>query len=95
MKLVGHVASTKERRGLYSVLVGKPEEKRPLGRPTFRWEDNIKMDVLPCFHFHETYRCSLALCSDLLHQITHKSDNQWQQCGYKLNYSRVYGVVFI
>ena len=34
----------RERRGVYSVLVGKPEETRPLGRPRRRWEDNIKMD---------------------------------------------------
>jgi len=34
-----------ERRGLYRVLVGKPEGKRPLGRPRCRWEDNIKMDL--------------------------------------------------
>jgi len=31
-------------RGVYRVLVGKPEGKRPLGRPKRRWEDNIKMD---------------------------------------------------
>jgi hypothetical protein len=34
-----------ERRGVYRVLVGKPDGKRPLGRPRRRWEDNIKMDV--------------------------------------------------
>jgi hypothetical protein len=34
-----------ERRGAYRVLVVKPEEKRPLGRPRHRWEDNIKMDL--------------------------------------------------
>jgi hypothetical protein len=34
-----------ERRGLYKVLVGKPEGKRPLGRSRRRWEDNIKMDL--------------------------------------------------
>ena len=34
-----------ERRGAYRVLVGKPEGKRPLGRPRFRWEDNIKMYI--------------------------------------------------
>jgi len=34
-----------ERRGVYRVLVGKPKGKRPLGRPRFRWEDNIKMDL--------------------------------------------------
>jgi hypothetical protein len=32
-------------RGVYSVMVGKPEGKRPLGRPRLRWEDNIKMDL--------------------------------------------------
>ena len=34
-----------EDRGVHKVLVGKPEGKRPLGRPTRRWEDNIKMDL--------------------------------------------------
>jgi len=34
-----------ERRGVYGVLVGKPEGKRPLGRPRRRWEYNIKMDL--------------------------------------------------
>ena len=34
-----------ERRGVYRVLVGKPEGKRPLGRPRHRWEDNIEMDL--------------------------------------------------
>jgi hypothetical protein len=35
----------RERRGVYRVLVGKPECKRPLGRLRLRWEDNIKMDL--------------------------------------------------
>jgi hypothetical protein len=35
----------KERRGAYRALVGKPEGRRPLGRPRRRWEDNIKMDL--------------------------------------------------
>jgi hypothetical protein len=34
-----------ERRGVYRMLVRKPERKRPLGRPSRRWEDNIKMDL--------------------------------------------------
>jgi hypothetical protein len=34
-----------ERRGVYRVFVGKPEGKRPLGRPRRKWEDNIKMDL--------------------------------------------------
>jgi hypothetical protein len=41
---VGHVVWMGE-RGMYRVLVGKPEGKRPLGRPRRRWEDNIKMDL--------------------------------------------------
>jgi hypothetical protein len=44
MRLAGHVARMGEGRGVYRVLVGKPEGKRPLGRPRRRWEDNIKMD---------------------------------------------------
>jgi len=44
MRWVGHVASMRERRGVYRVLVGKAERKTPLGRPRRRWEDNIKMD---------------------------------------------------
>jgi len=43
MRWAEHVARMGERRGVYSVLVGKPEGKRPLGRPRSRWEDNIKM----------------------------------------------------
>jgi hypothetical protein len=39
------VALTGEGRGVHSVLVGKPEEKRLVGRPRRRWEDNIKMDL--------------------------------------------------
>jgi hypothetical protein len=34
-----------ERRGMYRVLVGKPEGKRPCGKPRHRWEDNIKMNL--------------------------------------------------
>ena len=41
----GHVARMGEGRGVYMVLVGKPEGKRPLGRPRRRWEDNIRMDL--------------------------------------------------
>ena len=41
----GHVARMGEGRGVYRVMVGKPEGKRPLGRPRCRWEDNIKMDL--------------------------------------------------
>ena len=45
MRLAGHVARKEEGRGVHKVLVGKPEGKRPLGRPRRRWEDSIKMDL--------------------------------------------------
>ena len=45
MRWAGHVARMGEERGVHRVLVGKPEGKRPLGRPRRRWEDNIKMDL--------------------------------------------------
>jgi hypothetical protein len=45
MRWAGHVARMREGRGVYRVLVGKPEGKRPLGRPRRRWEDNIKMEL--------------------------------------------------
>jgi hypothetical protein len=41
----GNVAWLGESRGLYRVLVGEPEGKRPLGRPRRRWKDNIRMDL--------------------------------------------------
>ena len=48
------------RRGVYRVLVGKPEEKRPLGRSRHRWEDNIKMDL-------QEVRCGVVDWIELAH----------------------------
>ena len=45
MRWVGHVARMGEEREVYRVLVGKPERRRPLGRPRRRWVDNIRMDL--------------------------------------------------
>jgi hypothetical protein len=45
MRWARHVARMGESRGVYRVLVRKPERKRPFGRPRRRWDDNIKMDV--------------------------------------------------
>ena len=45
MRWAGHVARMGKSIGVYRVLVGKPEGKRPLGRPRHRWENNIKMDL--------------------------------------------------
>jgi hypothetical protein len=45
MRWAGHVARMGEKRNAYRILVGKPEGKRPLGRPRRRWVDNIKIDL--------------------------------------------------
>ena len=45
MRWAGHVARRARRGGVYRVLVGKPEGKRPLGRPRRRWVHNIRMDL--------------------------------------------------
>ena len=45
MRWAGHVARMGEERGVYKVLVGKPEGRRPLGRPRRRWVDNIRMHL--------------------------------------------------
>jgi hypothetical protein len=45
LRWAGHVARMVEERGAYRILVGRPEGRRPLGRPRRRWEDNIKMDI--------------------------------------------------
>jgi hypothetical protein len=45
MRWAGHVARMREGRGAYRILVGEPKDKKPLGRPRRRREDNIKMDL--------------------------------------------------
>jgi hypothetical protein len=45
MRWEGHVARMGEKRGVYRILVGRPEGRRPLGRPRRKWDDNIKMDL--------------------------------------------------
>ena len=45
LRWAGHVTCMEQSRNAYRILVGKPEEKKPLGRPRHRWEDNIKMDL--------------------------------------------------
>jgi hypothetical protein len=60
MRWAGHVARMGEDRGVHRVLVGKPEGKRPLGRPRRRWEDNIKIEVGTCTH--RIIRMSASCC---------------------------------
>jgi hypothetical protein len=45
MRCAGHVTRMGEKRNAYRILVGKPEDKRPLGRPRRKWVDNIKIDL--------------------------------------------------
>ena len=45
MRCAGHISRMAKSRGVYKVLVGKPDGKRPLGRLRRRWEDNIKIDL--------------------------------------------------
>jgi hypothetical protein len=45
MRWAGHVARMEELRGAHNILVGRPEGRRPLGRPRRRWEDNIEIDL--------------------------------------------------
>jgi hypothetical protein len=45
MRWTGNVALMAEERGVYNISVGRPEGRRPLGRPRHRWEDNIKIDL--------------------------------------------------
>jgi hypothetical protein len=49
--------------GVYRVLVGKPERKRPLGRPRFRWKDNIKIDL-------QEMGCGVRIGSSCLRLVT-------------------------
>jgi hypothetical protein len=45
MRWEGHVAPVREKRSAYKTFIGKPEGKRPIGRPRYSWEDNIKVDL--------------------------------------------------
>jgi hypothetical protein len=78
MKCAGHVARMAEERKLYKVLVGKPEGKRPFGRPRRRWEDGIRMDLreigLACKHNQtkaQSKRLDSLSCG--YHQVLSKS----------------------
>jgi hypothetical protein len=55
LRWTGLVARMRERRGEYMGLVGKPEERRPLGRTTHKWEDNIKIDLREMGWGHGVY----------------------------------------
>ena len=60
MKWAGNIALMVGETGVYRVLVGKPEGKRPLGRTRRRWEDNIKMDLQEVWWWEGTHWIDLA-----------------------------------
>ena len=66
LTLAGHVAHMEQSRNAYRVLVGRPEGKRPLGRPRGRWEDNIKLNLREVV-------CDAGDCTDLA-----QDRYQWQ-----------------
>jgi hypothetical protein len=66
MRWTGHVACMGESRGVYGVLVGKHEGKRPLRRPRHRWGDNIKVDL-------QEVKCEGKDWNDVA-----KDSNKWQ-----------------
>jgi hypothetical protein len=78
LRWAGHVAGMGEGRGVYRVLVGKPEGKRPLGRPRHRWEDNIKADLqeVGC-------GCRLVAVGTDLYWSTMRSESR---CALRLRY---------
>ena len=65
MRWAGHVACMGESRGLYRVLVGKPERMRTLGKSRHRWEDNIKMDLQEVVFLDPSVQIYSAVSSEL------------------------------
>jgi hypothetical protein len=69
IKLAGHAERMEEKRGSYRVLEGKPQDKRPLGRPSRRWEDNIKgtgcMDRIDLVHNMDRWRAPVIAVMNL------------------------------
>ena len=68
-------------RGVYGVLVGKPEGKRPLGRPRHRWEDNIKMDLQEVGGGCEDWmEFGFQKCGEFLDYLQNQSASQERLC---------------
>jgi len=72
----GHVTRKGEERGVYRVLVGKPEGRRPLGRPRLRWMDNIRMDLQEVGYGHVDW-IGLAQDRDRWHTLVSAVMNLW------------------
>jgi hypothetical protein len=82
MRWAGHVARMGEGRRAYRIFVGRPEGRRPLGRPRHRWEDNIKMDLqelgwggmgwfqLHCYFIFIFFFVHVSVCATVLDAAT-------------------------
>ena len=88
MRWAGHVARLGEGRRVHRVLVGRPEGKRPLGRPRLRWEDNIKMDLqgvgggcgdwIELAHYRDMWRAFVSTVMNL--RVPKKAGNFLTSC---------------
>jgi len=74
MRWAGHVARMGKERGAYRFVVGKPEGKRPLGRPRRRWVDNIRLDL-------QEVGCGYMDCIGLAHD----RDGWWRLVSAVMN----------
>ncbi|KAJ4445386.1 hypothetical protein ANN_07191 [Periplaneta americana] len=79
LRWAGHVACMGESRNAYRVLVGRPEGKRPLGRPRRRWEDNIKMDLREVGYDGRDW-IDLAQDRDQWRACVRVAMNLWKKC---------------
>ncbi|KAJ4450474.1 hypothetical protein ANN_01899 [Periplaneta americana] len=78
LRWAGHVARMDESRNAYRVLVGRPEGKRPLGRPRRRWEDNIKVDLRECGStLYARLEIWKAACTEMESQPEMSGPPQW------------------
>ena len=73
LRWAGHIARMEQSRNTYRVLVGKLEGKRPLGRPSRRWEDNIKIDL-------REVGCDSGYCIDLVEDRDQWRNGAIQKC---------------
>jgi hypothetical protein len=76
MRWAGHVVLMGEIRSAHNILVGRPEGRRPLGRPRHRWEDNIKMDLRE-IEFGDVDWIHLAQDRDMWQAVVNTVMNLW------------------
>ncbi|KAJ4437596.1 hypothetical protein ANN_17741 [Periplaneta americana] len=93
LRWAGHVARMGESRNTYRVLVGRPQGKRPLGRPRRRWEDNIKLDLRLFFLVDDWH--SLSDVSELKMKPQHTTLNCTQKSHLLSNFKTFLGILLV